>query len=309
MENNYLDISAQNVPQHNETVSDYDTNWCFQANNNVKIGISNSNEVKNTITLSTEEQDGNCTRSSWETSCILRPRRPHHGRNPLGKIGVHHGGIPQSLLKGQWMELRFGLPEHSTDRIHTRRAHNEHNSVFTSTHGHICAWLKTQDSSMSQLQRHLRACESVRFQVIHVIAMLVLAAPSLSQSATTRSTTWTARSLLQEHSTHPAQLPHHDLLREHPETHPAPFQALTRSVRIAASPLCDNEIQSGRTLRTTHSTSLLWPCRLTVENFLMFPVNRQSFQVHEISSWWEWRSLACWSEIWTHETGIQSGIS
>ena len=55
-------------------------------------------------------------------------------------------------------------------------------------------------SSMSQLQRHLCACERVRFQVIHVIAMLVLAAPSLSQPTTTRSTTCTARSSPRTHN-------------------------------------------------------------------------------------------------------------
>ena len=49
-------------------------------------------------------------------------------------------------------------------------------------------------SSMSQLQRHLCACKRVRFQVIHVIAMLVFAALSPSQPTTTRSTKWTARS-------------------------------------------------------------------------------------------------------------------
>ena len=61
MENNYLDICAQNVPPHNDNVSDYETNlWrtpssptiqSIQANNNVKIRISNSKEVKNTITI------------------------------------------------------------------------------------------------------------------------------------------------------------------------------------------------------------------------------------------------------------------
>ena len=29
----------------------------------------------------------------------------------------------------------------------------------------------------------------------------------------------------------------------------------------------------------------------------------------EFSFWWKQRSFACWSEIWTHEAGIQSGIS
>ena len=110
MENKYLDICAQNVPQHNENVGNHETNiWrtpssptrqSIQGNNNVKIRISSSKEVKNTITLSTEEQDGNGIRSSWETSRILRLRRPHHGRLPLGKIGVPHGGIAQSLMKG-----------------------------------------------------------------------------------------------------------------------------------------------------------------------------------------------------------------
>ena len=58
---------------------------------------------------------------------------------------------------------------------------------------------------------------------------------------------------LQEHSTHPAELLHQHLLRE-PQAHPAQLQTLKRSERIATSPLCDNEIQSGRTLRTTQST-------------------------------------------------------
>ena len=57
MENNYLDICAQNVPQKNENVSDHETNlWqSIQANNNVNINIRNSKEMKNTITPSTEE--------------------------------------------------------------------------------------------------------------------------------------------------------------------------------------------------------------------------------------------------------------
>ena len=44
------------------------------------------------------------------------------------------------------------------------------------------------------------------------------------------------------------------IFSENAQAHPAQLQTITRSERIATSPLCDNEIQSGRTLRTTHST-------------------------------------------------------
>ena len=45
--------------------------------------------------------------SSRETCRILRLGRPHHGRIPHGKIGIHGGGILQSLTKGS--ELFFFL--------------------------------------------------------------------------------------------------------------------------------------------------------------------------------------------------------
>ena len=128
-------------------------------------------------------------------------------------------------------------------------------------------------SSMSQLQRHLCGCKRVRFQVIHVIAMLVLAAPSLSHSLPQHEAPPGQHDLLQEHSTHPAQLLHHDLLRE-PQAHPAQLQTFTRLERIAASPLCDNEIQSGRTLRTTHSTASEQQCCIEIA-----PISRFSAQV------------------------------
>ena len=35
-----------------------------------------------------------------ETCRILRLRRPHHGRTPHGKVGIHGGGIPQSVMEG-----------------------------------------------------------------------------------------------------------------------------------------------------------------------------------------------------------------
>ena len=57
-------------------------------------------EVKIMITLLIGKQDGNGIKSSRETCRILRPRRPHLGRIPHGKIGIHGGGILQSLTKG-----------------------------------------------------------------------------------------------------------------------------------------------------------------------------------------------------------------
>ena len=68
-----------------ENVSDYktsrwrkqssSTNNCIRANKCVKIRISNSKEVKIMTTLLIGKQDGNCTKSSRETCCILRLRR------------------------------------------------------------------------------------------------------------------------------------------------------------------------------------------------------------------------------------------
>ena len=51
------------------------------------------------IMLLIGKQDGNGTKSSRDTCRILRLRRPHHGRIPHGKIGIHGGGILQSLTK------------------------------------------------------------------------------------------------------------------------------------------------------------------------------------------------------------------
>ena len=92
------------------------------------------------------QQDGHGTKSSRETCRILRLRRPHHGRIPQGKIGVHGGGILQSLTVSDiFLACSFGLPERSTDnstacvhRIHTRSMHHEQYSLLTST-DHICA--------------------------------------------------------------------------------------------------------------------------------------------------------------------------
>ena len=125
--------------------------------------------------------------------------------------------------------------------------------MFTSTDGHMCAWLKAQGT-------RVKNCTHLCPHIQKFILRSSMSSPCwslphfLSHSLPQHDAPPGQHDLLQEQSTHPAQRLHHDLLREHPEAHPAPFRALTRSERIAASPLCDNEIQSGRTLRT-HSTS------------------------------------------------------
>ena len=52
--------------------------------------------------------------------------------------------------------------------------------------------------------------------------------PLLSHSLPQQKAPLGQRDLLQEHSTHPAQFLHHDILREHPEVHPAQFQTENR---------------------------------------------------------------------------------
>ena len=98
------------MPQQKENVSDYktsiwrkqssSTNQFIRANKCVKIRISKSKDVKIMITLLIGKQDENGTKSSRKTCRILRLRRPHHGRILHGKIGLHGGGVLQSLTKG-----------------------------------------------------------------------------------------------------------------------------------------------------------------------------------------------------------------
>ena len=47
------------------------------------------------ISLLIRKQDGNGIKSSRETCRIFRFRRPHHGRIPYDKIGIHGGVILQ----------------------------------------------------------------------------------------------------------------------------------------------------------------------------------------------------------------------
>ena len=111
---NNLENNAQMMPQQKETVSDCKTRvWQKQsssthqfirANKCVKIRISNLKDVKIMITLLIGKQDENGTKSSRETCRILRLRRPHHGRIPHCKIGIHGGGILQNLTKSsEWL--------------------------------------------------------------------------------------------------------------------------------------------------------------------------------------------------------------
>ena len=78
----------------------FSTNQFIRANKCTKIRISNSKEVMTMITLLIGKQDGNGTKTSRETCRMLRLRRPHHGRIPYGKFGIHGGGMLQSLMKG-----------------------------------------------------------------------------------------------------------------------------------------------------------------------------------------------------------------
>ena len=76
------------------------THQLIRANKCVKIQINNLKDVKIMITLLIGKQDGHGTKDSRETCRIFRLRRPHHGRIPHGNIGIHGGGILQSLTKG-----------------------------------------------------------------------------------------------------------------------------------------------------------------------------------------------------------------
>ena len=63
---------------------------------------------------------------------------------------------------------------------------------------------------MSHLQRHFGACKKVRFPVSPCWSLPSLLSHSLPQHEAPHG----QYDLLQEHSTRPAQFPHHDFLRE-----------------------------------------------------------------------------------------------
>ena len=95
--------------------------------------------------------------------------------------------VKHETTSGPFQETTFtAITLNHAHRMHTRRAHNEHNSTFTSTDGHICAWIKLQRAPLSAHKR-------IHLPVIHVVTLLVFAALAHSQPTTTRSTTWTAR--------------------------------------------------------------------------------------------------------------------
>ena len=105
--NNHLDNYAQVTKKQNENVSDYKTNsWqqksssfhpSTQVNKDVKIRFNSLKDLKNMTMLLIGRQDGSGTKSSRETCRILRLRRLHHGRIPLGN-GIPGGGILHHMM-------------------------------------------------------------------------------------------------------------------------------------------------------------------------------------------------------------------
>ena len=69
-------------------------------NKDVKIRINNFKDLDNMTTLLIERQDGGGIRSSRETCRMLRLRRPHHGKIPLGN-GSHGGGISRDMMSSE----------------------------------------------------------------------------------------------------------------------------------------------------------------------------------------------------------------
>ena len=110
--NNHLDNNVQITKKRNENVNDYKTkSWqqqgsslhpSMQENKDVKIQINNFKDLKKMTTLLLiERQDGGVIRSSRETCRILRLRRLHHGKIPLGN-GSHGGGISRNMMNSEW---------------------------------------------------------------------------------------------------------------------------------------------------------------------------------------------------------------
>ena len=62
--------------------------------------INNFKDLKNMTTLFVERQDGGGILSSRETCRILRLRRLHHGKIPLGN-GSNGGGIPRNMMSSE----------------------------------------------------------------------------------------------------------------------------------------------------------------------------------------------------------------
>ena len=149
-------------------------------------------------------------KSSRETCRMLRLRRPHHGRIPHGKIGIHGGGIVQSLTKSSERLFFFEEKKHAvsdcrnvvpTNRrgVYTEYTpaalHHEQHSLLTSTD--MKCVLMAQGTNCSIIFVRIN---TVCHKVSHVIFLLVSTSPSLFQS-TTRSTTWTARPPPRRHCT------------------------------------------------------------------------------------------------------------
>ena len=168
-------------------------------------------------TLLIGKQDGNGAKSSRETCRILRLRRPHHGRIPHSKFGVHGGGILQSLTTGR----QFDGGVH---RIHTRSEHTEHYSLLTSTNMKCVLVAQARIAASSLCARK----ESVIWSAMS-------------------SPCWSLPHLLSSRPPqHEAQPGQHDLLQDNP-VHQAPLPKTIRSTSSAKEPLSH--------VRNTSSTS------------------------------------------------------
>ena len=112
-------------------------------------------------TLLIERQDGGGFRSSRETCRILRLRRLHHGKIPLGN-GSHDGGIPRNTMSGEWDVFFFcqcvlnsrvsdcwnAVPTNRRRVVHGIHTHSVHDidTVCSQarTNVNACLWLKSR---------------------------------------------------------------------------------------------------------------------------------------------------------------------
>ena len=115
----HLDNYAQVTKKQNENGKNCNANsWqqkgsslhpSTQVTKDVKIRIK---DLKNMTTLLIGRQDGGGSRSSRETCCMLRLRRLHHGKIPLGN-GSHGGGIPRNMMSSGFFFKKKFLSVHA----------------------------------------------------------------------------------------------------------------------------------------------------------------------------------------------------
>ena len=83
------DDYKKKITMFHKNVSDYKTN-----------SLQKRSSSKQSSTQVNERQHGGGIRSSRETCRILRLRRLHHGKIPLGN-GSHGGGIPRNMISSE----------------------------------------------------------------------------------------------------------------------------------------------------------------------------------------------------------------